>query len=226
MKGFIDKEIADAKIQAVPAAAPAAGEDSKAKSNTIVGAAPPIAQPSSAGNLAAKEQFSQQSAFQSFRNNAQVSKAANVLNTFQVQQQGSEIRVLDADGSTYTGTIEQRAKSAELDSRISARHSVAKQTRRHDAQATDETESAAPQSYFRATGYNLSLKKTLVFEGNYAESPAQRPAMSTSNDRERAEQSRDWARIVGTVRVNGEAPVHVDAIAETPEPSATKKSEK
>jgi hypothetical protein len=70
------------------------------------------------------------------------------------------------------------------------------------------------------------LKKALVFEGNYAAPPAQQPAPATANDRERAEQNRDRARIVGTVRVNGEATVEVDAIAETPEAAATKKNEK
>ena len=223
-KGFNDREIAAAKIQTAPAAAPAAVADSKAKSDTMAGAAPPVAQPSSTGNVAMTQQFSQRSVLQSFRNNAQVNRAANVLNTFQVQQQGNEIRVLDADGSTYTGKIEQLAKSAELDSRITARHSVAKQTRRHDAQAAGETESAAPQSYFRATGYNVSLKKTLVFEGNYAAPSAQQLAMATPNDRERAPQNSNQGRIVGTVRVNGEAPVEVDAIAETPQPA--KKSER
>lgn len=226
-KGFNDKEIAAAKIQTAPAAAaPAAGAESKTKSETMAGVAPPVAQPSSVEPLEAKQQFSQQSAFQSFRNYAQVSRSPTVLNMFQVQQQGNEIRVVDADGSTYTGKIEQLPKSAELDSNISARHSVAKQTRRQDAQATGETESAAPQSYFRATGYNVSLKKKLVFEGNYAAPPTQLPAKATSNDRQRAESSRNQARIVGTVRVNGEAPVEVDAIAETGEPTATKKSEK
>jgi hypothetical protein len=225
-KGLTDKEIAAAKIQAAPAAAPASGEDSKAKSDAIAGVAPPVAQPSSAGSLGTKQQFSQQSAVQSFRNNAQVSRSAKVLNTFQVQQQGSEIHVLDADGSTYTGKIEQLAKSAQLDSRITARRDVAKKTRSYAAQATGESESAVPQSYFRATGFNVSLKKTLVFEGNYAAPSAQQPATATSNDRERAESNRDRARIVGTVRVNGEAPVEVDAIAETPETAETKKSDK
>jgi hypothetical protein len=215
-KGFTDKEIASAKIQAAPAAAPATGADSKEESDTMAGVAPPVAQPSSAGSLGTKQQFSQQPAVQSFRNNAQVSRAANVLNTFQVQQQGSEIRVLDADGSTYTGRIEQLAKNAELDVGITARRDAAKQTRRYAAKAARENESAAPQSYFRATGYNVSLKKTLVFEGNYAAPPAQQPATATANDRERSEQNRDRARIVGTVRVNGEAAVEVDAIAETP----------
>ena len=225
-KGFVDKDMAAAKIQAAPAAAPAAGVDSKAKSDTMAEAAPPVAQSSSADSLGTKQQFSQQSVVQSFRNNAQVSRAASVLNTFQVQQQGSDIRVLDADGSTYTGQIEQLPKSAELDSRIAARHDAAKQTRSYAAKATGGGDSPPPQSYFRATGFNVSLKKTLVFEGNYAMPPAQQPAMATSNQTERGEQSSERARIVGTVRVNGEAPVEVDAIAETAEPSATKKSEK
>jgi hypothetical protein len=225
-KGFADKQIAAAKIQAVPAAAPAASADLKAKSDTMAAVAPPVAQPSSAGGLGTKQQFSQQSAVQSFRSNAQVSRSANVLNTFQVQQQGSEIRVLDADGSTYTGKIEQLANNAELDARITARHDAAKETRSYAAKAAPENESAAPQSYFRATGFNVSLKKTLVFEGNYAAPPAQQPATAPVNDRERAEQNRDRARIVGTVRLNGEAPVEVDAVAETPEAAATKKGEK
>ena len=112
-------------------------------------------------------------------------------------------------------------------SHITARRDAAKQTRSYAAKAAGENESAtAPQSYFRATGYNVSLKKPLVFEGNYAEPPAQQPAKAASNDGERAESNRDRAHIVGTVRVNGEAPVEVDAIAETAEPTATKKSEK
>src|SRR4030095_11790035 len=132
-KGFTDKKIAAAKMQSAPAAAPAAGADSKAKTDTMAGVAPSVAQPSSAGTLGTKEQFSQQSAIQSFRNNVQVSRSANVLNTFQVQQQGSEIRVVDADGSTYTGKIEQLARSAELDSRTTARRKAAKQTPRYAA---------------------------------------------------------------------------------------------
>ena len=218
-----DKEIAAAKVQAAPAAAFVAGSDSKVDWDRMAAAAPPVAPPSSAGSSVTRQQFSQQSAVQSFRNNAQVSRAANVLNTFQVQQEGSEIRVLDADGSTYTGKIEQSAKSGELDSRITARSDAAKQKQSYAAKAVGESQSAAPQSYFRASGYNVSLKKTLVFEGNYAAPPTQQAAMATSNDRQRAESSNNRAHLVGTVRVNGEAPVEVEAIAETAEPTANEK---
>src|SRR5215510_95634 len=182
----------------------------------MAAAAPPVWQPSSAAGLATTQQFSQQSAGQSFRNNAQVSVGANVLNTFQVQQEGNEIRVLDADGSTYTGRIEQSVKGAELDSRMTARRDVAKQTPKYAAKAVSEKKSAIPQSYFRVTGFNVSLKKTLVFDGNYAEPLAQQPATATSNDREREEQTKERARIMGTVRVVGEAPVRVDEVAEKP----------
>jgi hypothetical protein len=206
--GVIDKKIASAKIQATP------------------GAVPPVSQPSSAGGLATTQQSSQRSAGQSFRNNAQVSVGANVLNTFQVQQEGNEIRVLDADGSTYTGKIEQSVKGAELDSRIAAQREVAKDTPRYAAKAVGENKPASPQSYFRATGYNVSLKKTLVFEGSYAAPAPQQPTTATTNDRQRPEQIRQRARIFGIVLVNGEAPVEVDAIAFTPEATETKKNEK
>jgi hypothetical protein len=103
---------------------------------------------------------------------------------------------------------------------------MAKQTPKYAAKAVSENKSVIAQSYFRASGYNVSLKRTLVFEGNYAAPPEQQPASATSNDKKRAESSGDRARIVGTVRVNGEAPVEVDAIAETAEATATKKNEK
>jgi hypothetical protein len=216
-------EIASAKIQAAPAAA----ADADARSARMAAAAPPVAQPSSADSLASEQQLPQQALVQSFRNNAQVNRSANVLKTFQVEQQGSDIRVLDADGSTYTGKIEQSANNAQLDSRITARREVAKQKQSYAAaKAVPENQSATPQSYFRATGFNVSLKKTVVFEGNYAAPPAQQPAKALPNDKEQAKQSADQTRIVGTVRVNGEPPVEVDAVTETTEASQTKKSEK
>ena len=218
-------EIASAKIQPAPAAAPPIGADSKAKSDAMAAAAPAVAQPSSAGSVAMAQQFPQKPAVQSFRNKAeQVSRAANVLNQFQVEQRGDEIRLLDADGSTYAGKIEQGAKRAEIESRTTARRDFAKQAPKYAAKTFSENKSATAQSSFRATGYNVSLKRTLVFEGSYVAPPAQQPVESTANDKERAEQGRDRARIVGTVRVNGQAPIEVDAIAETAE--ATKKSER
>lgn len=224
-KGF--GEVASARMQAAPAAPLQAGAGSKTKSDAKSAAAPPVSQPSSVAGVVMTQQFSQQSAVQSFRNNAQVSGAANVLNTFQVQQEGNDIRVVDADGSTYTGKLEQSVKGAGVDSRIVARRrDVAKETAKYAAKAVDEAKAEGGQSYFRATGYNVSLKKTVVFEGSYAQAPPEQTTPVPPNERQRPEQSSDRARIVGTVRVNGEPPVAVDAVAETAEGAATKKNEK
>jgi len=68
--------------------------------------------------------------------------------------------------------------------------------------------------YFRATGYNSSLKKRVVFEGNYiaSSSAAQKKAAEAKAEaEERDEQTR--ARITGTAKIPGESPLQIDAIA-------------
>jgi hypothetical protein len=200
-KGLVSKEIDAAKA---PAPRPAQNA-SKTELERAVGAAAPVAQAGVARGTGAKQQFSQQSTRQSFRNNSQVKQTANILNTFQVQQEGREIRVVDADGSMYTGKIEQPAQSAKK-----AKH---EQQLRYDSQLKADSESTPSQSYFRATGFNISLKKTLVFEGNYTAPPAQQSA--TANEAAPATQRQESAaRIVGTAHVKGEASVQVDATAE------------
>ena len=79
---------------------------------------------------------------------------------------------------------------------MTARRNAAKQTRSYTAKAVPENDSAASQSYFRATGFNVSLK-TLAFEGNYAAPTAQQPATAIPNDRKQSEQNGDPPRIRG-----------------------------
>ncbi len=112
-----------------------------------------------AGNL--QQQFSQTARGQALRSNAKLKQAANVLNTFQVEQDGRQIRVVDEDGSTYTGKLEATAQDASR-SRVAG-------TSEPKATSTVMKDSASSENelYFRATGYNTSLKKQVVFEGNY-----------------------------------------------------------
>jgi hypothetical protein len=161
--------------------------------------------PASAAAVAggASQRFAQQPAGQAFRNNVQANQRANVLNNFQVQQQGSDIRVVDADGSTYTGTIEAVGQSTDA--------MTAQLKRSYAARAeTDSKIAAAPQSRFRASGYNVSLKKQLVFEGDYTAAPQQQ-RQDLVKDRE-VQQTQQPARITGTAQVHGQPPVEVDAI--------------
>src|SRR2546429_7332316 len=51
-----------------------------------------------------RQQFSQNAANQAFRSKPK--QTLNILNEFQVEQTDHEIRVVDADGSTYSGKLE------------------------------------------------------------------------------------------------------------------------
>ena len=195
-KGFIAKE--ETQSEGV-------GGKTAATAPSKAGGVDEHQRPTSAVAIAggASQQFAQQPAGQAFRNNVQTNQRANVLNNFQVQQQGSDIRVVDADGSTYTGKIEAVGQSTDAIS--------AQLKRSYAARAeTDSKMAAAPQSRFRASGYNVSLKKQLVFEGDYTAAPQQQ-RQDLVKDRE-VQQTQQPARITGTARVHGQAPVEVDAI--------------
>src|SRR5882724_4250396 len=157
-----------------------------------------------------RQQFSQNAANQAFRSKPK--QTLNILNEFQVEQTDHEIRVVDADGSTYSGKLEPLAQN---DAR-----SVFNQKQNYTAPASraagsfDDKSQAANEFYFRATGYNSSLKKRLVFEGNYIASPEsvqKKAAKAKAEAEERDEQIP--ARITGTAKIHGEPPVQIDAIA-------------
>jgi hypothetical protein len=160
-----------------------------------------------------RQQFSQTSANQAFRRGAKLQQAANVLNNFQVEQDGRQIRVVDADGSTYTGRIERLAHS---DARnLEKQNYAVPSSRAAPAKPVrDADQSTNNEFYFQATGYNGSLKKSLVFEGNYivVASPQQKAldAAASKNGEQMP------ARIVGTAKIHGEPPVRVDAVSVEP----------
>jgi hypothetical protein len=156
-----------------------------------------------------RQQFSQNAADEAFRNKPK--QTLNILNEFQVEQTDHEIRVIDSDGSTYSGKLEPLAQN---DPR-----SIFNQKRNYPAPASrpapgldDKGQAANGEFYFRATGYNSSLKKRLVFEGNYvASSVSAQKKVAKAKAEERDEQTP--ARITGTAKVGGESPVQIDAVA-------------
>src|SRR5207248_10374685 len=89
---------------------------------------------------------------------------ASILNEFQVEQSDHEIRLVDADGSTYSGkleTLEQNDSRSIYNQKKNYTAPLGRAARTFDEKA----QSANAEYYFRATGYNTSLKKSLVFEG-------------------------------------------------------------
>jgi hypothetical protein len=146
-----------------------------------------------------RQQFSKDAVNQAFR--SKLKQTANILNEFQVEQSDHEIRLVDADGSTYSGKLEALAQD---DAR-----SIYNQKKNYNAPS-----SANAEYYFRATGYNTSLKKSLVFEGNYiaALGVAQKKMGKAKTESEERDEEAS-ARITGVAKVHGESPVQIDAVA-------------
>ena len=157
-----------------------------------------------------RQQFSKDTANQEFR--GKLKQMANILNDFQVEKSDHEIRLVDADGSTYSGKLEPLAQN---DARSIYNQKNYNAPSARAAQTFDEkARSANAEYYFRATGYNTSLKKSLVFEGNYIaplEVAQKKAAKAKTESEERDEEAS--ARITGIAKVHGESSVQIDAIA-------------
>ncbi len=96
----------------------------------------------------------------------------NVLRSFEIAQDGQQIRVVDADGSVYDGAIQSNT-SAEMVRAQVARISSATDLKK----ALKPAESAsmmragepgpAQNAFFRVAGTNRTLNQLVVFEGNF-----------------------------------------------------------
>ena len=153
------------------------------------------------------QRFSQTNQAQVLRNNSNASQSSNLLNNFQFEQKGAAVRVVDADGSTYTGNFEPNARRAEIRNLKDARAAAA--PARDLTKAASESAAAKGENFFRAVGYNASLKKEVVFEGNYI------PLLADKKDAAKAKMNEEAtqipARIIGKAKVAGEPALEVDA---------------
>jgi hypothetical protein len=156
-----------------------------------------------------RQQFSRDAANQAFR--SKLKQTANILNEFQVEQSDHEIRLVDADGSTYSGKLEPLAQNDARSIYNQKKNAPFSQ----GARAFDEkAQSANAEYYFRATGYSTSLKKSLVIEGNYIAplGVAQKKVAKAKTESEERDEEAS-ARITAVAKVHGESPIQIDAVA-------------
>jgi len=117
---------------------------------------------------------------------AKLNTPVNVMQNFDFQQNGNQIRVIDSDGSTYSGEI---ASGAAKDKR------------------PKQIQNSSNAISFRALGANNTLNKTVVFEGSYiAPNPADQSKNQTAN------QQQAPSRIIGVAKVHGGPEIKVDAL--------------
>jgi prepilin-type processing-associated H-X9-DG protein len=106
----------------------------------------------------------------SFKNTVVPAKAAVVLANFQVQQNGNAIRVVDADGSAYDGSLLPKSAVAQNGPAPVATSTppitAPAQFERVKIIANRDELQTAQNYFFRVTGTNRTLKQNVVFTGN------------------------------------------------------------
>jgi hypothetical protein len=105
-----------------------------------------------------------------FKNTIAPAQAVPVLVNFQVQQNGNAVRVVDADGSVYNGSLLPESAVAQNEPVSATTPALpvtapAKVERAKTSASRDETQTAL-NYFFRVTGMNQTLKQNVVFAGN------------------------------------------------------------
>jgi hypothetical protein len=115
--------------------------------------------------------------------------AQPVLASFQVEQAGRELRIVDGDGSVYRGYLQladaaHRRASATAEAPAAARASRALgAVLEEKSKASLDADQPVPQTYFfRVTGTNRSLQKKVVFTGNLLSATNLTLFQSATND--------------------------------------------
>lgn len=105
-----------------------------------------------------------------FKNTITPAQAVPVLVNFQVQQNGSAVRVVDADGSVYDGSLLPESAVAQNEPAPAATTAppaaVPAQVERAKTIASREELQTAQNYFFRVTGTNRTLQQNVVFAGN------------------------------------------------------------
>jgi hypothetical protein len=92
---------------------------------------------------------------------------APVLVSFRVEQTGNNMKVVDADGSVYTGSVQLAQQEPPTDSLYHATQNNAPANAAASAN-NRVTQNQAQQNYFfRVAGTNRNLKQNVVFSGNF-----------------------------------------------------------
>jgi hypothetical protein len=105
--------------------------------------------------------------------------AKSVLFSFELQQHGREVRIVDSDGSIYSGSFQPPGAFYYLDSTVSQKPAVTPSLQTHEAEtvrkvAPSDSKVESDLGYgFKVTGTNLTLKEIVTFTGQvYAPSNA------------------------------------------------------
>ena len=149
---------------------------------------------------------------------------APVLVSFELQQDGSNIAVVDADGSVYQGSLQTNSPVSQNQVPTVAPPGAAQS---QISDVANNQGAAGNNFYFRVTGQNRTSKQNIVFSGNLiplAGSTVNSQAAATANNSAgggEISQAQNAAflsnsRITGTATVDTTNQIEVNAMPTTP----------
>jgi len=118
--------------------------------------------------LAGSRDFVQTFAPQNYFKNDLPAQTTPVLQSFQVQQNGNALSVVDRDGSVYNGSVQSGAGQAGNGPAVETPPGAValRQTQTKAIQSMAQREQAVQNCFFRVAGLNRTLKQHVVFTGN------------------------------------------------------------
>src|SRR5205814_1579119 len=97
-----------------------------------------------------------------------VSPVKAVLASFEISRLGSEVRVVDADGSVYTGYVQPATEARRSRVVKAEKPAVMTETARSNGSGRKQVEAQTTQDYFfRVAGTNRTLGENVTFSGQF-----------------------------------------------------------
>ena len=152
----------------------------------------------------------------------QAAKVQRVLTSFNLEQAGRELRVIDSDGSVYAGPVQPTNTLVGVFS--TERHGLQDQTVSkkgfQSGVAVQDSEAPAMGSSFQLTGTNKTLNRRVVFAGVLTTNQAfdagrvlvqEANGAGGSGSRVQTNQNGQDLHLSGTAQIEGEPPVRIEA---------------
>ncbi len=159
---------------------------------------------------------------QQFRN--AIANTSPVLVSFELQQNGNDLAVVDADGSVYQGSLQTNSAVAQSELPAVTPHGV---TQNQISDVAKNQGAAGNNFYFRVSGQNRTSKQNVVFTGNLISMTGgtvnSQAAAMVNNSAVGGEMSQAQnvalfsnSRIAGTATVDSTNQIEINALPTTP----------
>lgn len=150
---------------------------------------------------------------------SQAANARGILTSFNVEQAGRELRVIDSDGSVYAGPVQPTNMPGGVLTQRRALQDQAASKRGFQAPAIQESEMPPAGSSFQLTGTNKTLNRRVLFNGILTTNQVMAGRVSAqktgglagSANKVQANQQGQTLHLSGTAEIEGEPSVRIEA---------------